>query len=530
MLLKLRVTLLAVLLVAVQANLATWTGVNNLRSDAFGSQPFSPELYRELYSLEDAGGNDLFTNKVDGYSFLVSKGFTVDMSLSGVGAVLEKPGLRIEVYKQYVGNIGRRAYISYSNYYLKNSTDYVLHYDYSWQAGSLQVDALYYSRDKLARIADDNNHYLCLELAFWPYHYNYTIMLKSHASLGGVEVAEYLAANFTAFAPTAAPYTRLSSPPDLSQRGFSSAAEAFYRRYFDSAAPLAWGIFEPRSNWLDYSTLEFYESYFAYEFPILLDYTDFSSKIAHFGLQDKLSQAKQRNKTLLLTLQTTYVPGERNMLYAVLDGEYDAFIRDYARKLAAIGEPVLFRLGNEMNGDWCPYSAIKAGKDTTVFQAFYRYIYALFRQEGADNVIWVWNPNGRSFPNFLWNHELMYYPGDSYVDIVGLTAYNTGTYYYNYGERWQSFAELYDDLYRGYLRLYGQPLMITEFASASMGGDKEQWVRDMFAHIVNMERIKVAVWWDAVDYDTKGNVARSYVIDETPELMAIFRANLGGKD
>jgi len=40
------------------------------------------------------------------------------------------------------------------------------------------------------------------------------------------------------------------------------------------------------------------------------------------------------------------------------------------------------------------------------------------------------------------------------------------------------------------------------------------------------DRIKVLIWWDGVDWDAYGNVARSYIIDETPGLMEIFRQNL----
>ena len=123
----------------------------------------------------------------------------------------------------------------------------------------------------------------------------------------------------------------------------------------------------------------------------------------------------------------------------------------------------------------------------------------------------------------------MYYPGDKYVDIVGMTAYNTGTYYAEIGETWQTFKELYQDLYTEYDVRFGQPLMITEFASASKGGDKAQWIRDMFRDIQNYPNIKVAVWWDGCDYDPskeERTVARSYVIDETEEILKVFRENL----
>ena len=197
------------------------------------------------------------------------------------------------------------------------------------------------------------------------------------------------------------------------------------------------------------------------------------------------------------------------------------------RTVSDFDHPVLFRLGNEMNGDWCPYSSYNTSKDTVIFKEFYRYVHKIFDEAGADNVIWVWNPNGKSFPDFQWNNEVMYYPGDEYVDIIGLTAYNTGTYYA--GENWTEFSTLYDPIYAEYSKLYKQPMMITEFASSSVGGDKNQWVNDMFAHIGDYDRIKVAVWWDGCDWDAGGNVARPYFIDETYDVLQTFKEWLNKK-
>jgi beta-mannanase len=174
-----------------------------------------------------------------------------------------------------------------------------------------------------------------------------------------------------------------------------------------------------------------------------------------------------------------------------------------------------------MNGDWCPYSGYNTAKDTMMYKEFYRYIHGIFEEAGADNVIWIWNPNGKSFPDFDWNDEVMYYPGDGYVDVVGLTAYNTGTYYP--GESWTEFADLYDPIYAKATALYRQPLMITEFASSSVGGDKNQWIRNMFGRIGAYPGIKAAIWWDGCDWDAEGNVSRPYFIDETPQLLETFK-------
>jgi len=214
------------------------------------------------------------------------------------------------------------------------------------------------------------------------------------------------------------------------------------------------------------------------------------------------------------------------MVYDVLSGKYDMFLRDYALTIKDFGHPVIFRLGNEMNGDWCPYAGYNTSRDPMVFKEFYRYIYSIFEEAGVNNTIWVWNPNAESFPNFKWNDTLMYYPGDEYVDVVGLTAYNTGTYYASKGEKWQEFDELYSNLYNEYYRNFGQPLMICEFASASHGGDKTQWVSSMFENIKYYSNIKVAIWWDGRDRDANGNIARSYYIDDPVSVLDVFKKHL----
>ena len=143
---------------------------------------------------------------------------------------------------------------------------------------------------------------------------------------------------------------------------------------------------------------------------------------------------------------------------------------------------------------------------------------------GVKNLIWIWNPNEGSFPNFKWNHMLMYYPGDEYVDVIGLTAYNTGTYYASVGESWQEFTTLYDGIYSEYQERFSQPMMITEFSCAKVGGDKRTWTKNMFRKIKEYDRIKVAIWWSCTDFDnTTGEISRDYRIDD---VLDIFKEEL----
>ncbi|QIB68979.1 endoglucanase [Aminipila butyrica] len=481
----------------------------------------STSITSAQYSLTDAGTYDFFTNYVDGYSMYVDKNMNVDMRYSSVGTILENSNKRIEIYKQYVGNTSKAGYINYSNKFLNNTKDHVTEYNGVQKINGYDVNIVVWHRNKLARVENDKNYYICLDIQKGDYCY--TIFMKATDPIANMGGYTYLVDHLSIFAPTKAAYMRVAQKTDVAEKNWNDETKAFYKQYFEDDAELTWGIFEPDTAGFDYSMLDYYQSYYDYQFPILLNYSEFDNTYKHPNLKQRLDAAYEHNKVLELTLQTTW-RDDGNMVYDVLEGQYDEFLRDYAKVVADFGHPVLFRLGNEMNGDWCPYSSYNTARDTAIFREFYKYVYSFFETANAQNVIWVWNPNGASFPNFNWNDEMMYYPGDKYVDVVGMTAYNTGTYYS--GETWKEFNQLYEGLYNEYCAKFQQPLMITEFASANMGGDKNQWVINMFNTIPYYNRIKVAIWWDGCDWDANGNIARSYFMDETPQLMNTFKKYL----
>lgn len=494
----------------------------------FYNVPFtygSDENLNHLYQIVDGEGQyNKFINKVHGYSVSVDKDLTVDMNYSKVCAVLENESKRIEIYKQILpSGVSSEAYINYSNKFIQNTVDHVKEYESKASINGRTVHILQWSREKLKRVENDKNYYVSIEIISGKREV-YTIFIKSIAPFYQSGGYHYIINDFTTFSPLKAAYMKQAQPIALDDRGWNKETQNVYLQYFSTDSTLEWGIFEPYAP-DDFTQLKYIEEEMNYEFPFLLNYSSFENHYKHPNLTYRLKNAHKQNKILELTLQTSWTEtGQSNMVYDVLNGKYDVYLKDYAKTISDFNHPVLFRLGNEMNGDWCPYSSYHTSKDTEIFKEFYKYIYKIFEEAKADNVIWIWNPNGKSFPDFEWNQAVMYYPGDEYVDIVGLTAYNTGTYYPD--EKWTEFADMYDSLYDEYVNLYNKPMMITEFASSSVGGDKNQWIKDMFSHIYKYENIKVAIWWDGCDWDANGNVARPYFIDETPEIIKTFRKYL----
>lgn len=279
------------------------------------------------------------------------------------------------------------------------------------------------------------------------------------------------------------------------------------------------------------STIPKLEKKIGYDFPILLDYAHIIEPFP----TEFMRAAWEQGKVVELTLQITDCNNERlfgkSAQLALYRGEYDEQIRAFARAAAEFGHPFLFRLNNEMNSDWTSWSGVVNLCDPEIYKWCWRHIYDIFAEEGATNAVWIFNPNDVDYPLCCWNTYLAYWPGDEYVQLIGLTGYNTGDYYASeMGERWRSFTEIYDALEDEYGRWFGDyPWIITEFASSSIGGDKAAWIDGMFADIHTRDNICAAVWFDYADYDFRDPtvVARPYFMDENEECIEAFYRGLG---
>lgn len=216
-------------------------------------------------------------------------------------------------------------------------------------------------------------------------------------------------------------------------------------------------------------------------------------------------------------------------LQEIIDGQWDKFIVRWAEGARACGHPVMIRFGHEMNGDWYPWCGVhNGGGETSVYGDpgrpdgperyvdAYRHIHDLFEQVGADNVIWVWAPNEGDPLGKPWNELGNYYPGDDYVDWLGMDGYNWGTS--RPWSRWRSFDEIFGDFYRRLAELAPEkPIMIAEFASSEQGGDKAQWITDAFRRIKTAyPKIKAFVWFNIFK-------ETSWSIDSSPESLEAFQ-------
>jgi hypothetical protein len=248
-------------------------------------------------------------------------------------------------------------------------------------------------------------------------------------------------------------------------------------------------------------------------------------------------------------------------MYDIINGDYDNRFRQLARDIKAYGKPVLFRLNNEMDTDWTCYSAIVSMLDTDIFAMSWERLYNIFEEEGVDNCIWVFNPNGSSFPIGNWGSWLNYLPRDmKMVHILGITDYEMGNGTPESITGSGSFANRYQTQYNTRISPYfvNFPVGIGEFGCGA-GGEvawqdapspgswvpterfrnrtaQATWVRDMF-NVLNVTRpvsvrnIKYAVWFSANDYNPDGRVTNQLRLEAalTDTTFEAFRIGFAGQ-
>ena len=179
-------------------------------------------------------------------------------------------------------------------------------------------------------------------------------------------------------------------------------------------------------------------------------------------------------------------------LQNIINGNFDAYITSWAKASKAWGHPYFLRFAHEMNGNWNPWSEQVNGNTPGQFVLAWRHVHDIFTRLGVSNVTWVWAPN-IDYSNSTPLGEL--YPGDAYVDWVGMSGYNWG----DIGDHvWQSFSSLFSQTYNDILGITSRPMMIAETASTEQDGNKANWITDAYVNQLphNFPRIHAVVWFD----------------------------------
>jgi mannan endo-1,4-beta-mannosidase len=209
----------------------------------------------------------------------------------------------------------------------------------------------------------------------------------------------------------------------------------------------------------------------------------------------------------LVSLATTQPPA------MILSGGDDQQLTAFGRQLAAYGKPVAVSVDPEGNGPWYSYGTqhARAGQ----YVAVYRHVQDVLSRAGARNITWVWTISNSP----AITHESLLeslYPGDAYVDWIGIDGYFVGSE--------DSYQQVFTRVFHEVRGFTGRPFLVTE-TSVQPGPDAATWVDELFSGIESDPAVVGFVWFD---YDKAADNRDDWRLEDDPAAAAAFRSAAKG--
>lgn len=210
--------------------------------------------------------------------------------------------------------------------------------------------------------------------------------------------------------------------------------------------------------------------------------------------------------------QIAWEPTDLNQ---VQDNEY---LRTFARAAMNSRTPIFLRFASEMNGDWVPYHG-----DPKLYIEKFRLVARVMHEE-APNVAMVWCPFETPISEIP-----RYYPGDEYVDWVGVNIYSV-PFWNNRTDTpgdWRNPADSLRFIYNNYAARH--PIMICEYAASHKSSldmkEIPNFARDKIGQFYSAlprlyPRVKAVCWlsMNAIKHAIPGRQSNDYSLLGNPEV------------
>lgn len=180
---------------------------------------------------------------------------------------------------------------------------------------------------------------------------------------------------------------------------------------------------------------------------------------------------------------------------------HDAYIREFARQVDDYGGRVLIRFAHEFDGGWYPWGVGKPGNSLQEFRGAWRKIFRIFRDPKAGlakKARFVWSPQGSKSRDWMTKA----FPGGGYVDYLGFTAFNWGTYK---RQPWYSLPRIVAHRMGLFKNLPQKRIIVAETGSDFRRKSKATWLKDGYAALYKRWPRIVAISYFNVDMRQTGD-------------------------
>jgi hypothetical protein len=210
-------------------------------------------------------------------------------------------------------------------------------------------------------------------------------------------------------------------------------------------------------------------------------------------------------------------------------GAYNSYFVTLAQSLVSGGASHAYlRLGWEFDGSWFPWSATSSGAEAS-YASYFQQIVTAMRSVAGEAFHFVWNPDAVAFTESGYSVQAAY-PGNAYVDVIGLDAYDqTWVTPQTPANAWSSTLLPALTAAQQFASSVGKPLALPEWGAIIRSdghglGDDPYYINHMVSW---METASNDVAYEAYfDYDASG-LNSQITGGSFPNSLAAFIADLG---
>lgn len=253
----------------------------------------------------------------------------------------------------------------------------------------------------------------------------------------------------------------------------------------------------------------------------------------HFhSITSSLDAIWKQNAIPCITWEPRVVKNEKEINIPseeILNGNYDSYLSYIAVEAKQWQKPIIVRFAHEMNLEkyhWGFESKEEFGSQAPdIYIKMFRYVVSFFKKKEVTNILWVFCPNVDSVPNEKWNRASQYYPGDEFVDILGMDGYNwavspeiADSRRLTWQSPWRSFESTFYPLYQELKALsHDKPIIVFETSSAQrpLLPNTSEWIKDAIK-VAKTWKILGIIWFQVnkeEDWRINQNEDYSYVDD-----------------
>lgn len=239
------------------------------------------------------------------------------------------------------------------------------------------------------------------------------------------------------------------------------------------------GIYDPRNAFIQAS-----------EISIEHIFVQWQLGDARYRVGNAMRHAASRDRRLMITLEPwtkalNWVDGADHLLNEVVAGLFDEELKTVCAEIGNSQNEVWIRWGHEMEDPIGRYPW--AQNDPAGYIQAFQYVVQTCRAV-APNALFVWSPKGEEPLH-------SFYPGDDYVDLVGISVYGMEAWEIAYYGKTISAME---NVWEKYQRVskYNKPIVVAELGIAGDSSYTRAWIAELSEKIWAFPLVRAIVYFN----------------------------------